>query len=304
MPYPNQHMDAFCCSDNVRMLHPLTRRLLITGPNEVNASSQIDQQEKRPKTEPNDDHDSGNENNVTGAATTTSDHPAGAQEASSESHAPPPPQTPTQPAPFPFVGYFPPFFGYPQAPVYGHPPMMQTTPSKNDDSSKSRSKRNEDEDPSNTALGGSDEPKELTNGTETSQVVTSPNYCKPQPPGPYPHGFPPHMPPFVIPYGRSPIPHPQNIPTPFPPAPNANNMLMAMMMMSARMPASQGTLLYMQCDLDQLSDYQTLVRQQLELFEAGPGDIESNTQGRKKPVVLGQVSHAKCGVWCSRVHAS
>jgi hypothetical protein len=51
----------------------------------------------------------------------------------------------------------------------------------------------------------------------------------------------------------------------------------------------RGIRLALACDAEQLSDYQILVRQQLEVFEAGSEDIESNTQGRKKPVVLGQV---------------
>lgn len=54
-------------------------------------------------------------------------------------------------------------------------------------------------------------------------------------------------------------------------------------------PYSRGIPLALQCDADQLSDYQILVRQQLELFEATPADVKCNTQGRKKPVVLGQV---------------
>ena len=54
-------------------------------------------------------------------------------------------------------------------------------------------------------------------------------------------------------------------------------------------PPSRGICLALQCDTEQLSEYQILVRQQLELFEAGPEDVESNTQGRKKPVVLHQV---------------
>ena len=43
------------------------------------------------------------------------------------------------------------------------------------------------------------------------------------------------------------------------------------------------------CDDEHLSEYQILVRQQLELFEAEQEDVESNTQGRKKQVTLGQV---------------
>jgi len=57
---------------------------------------------------------------------------------------------------------------------------------------------------------------------------------------------------------------------------------------SAR-PPSKGIQLALACDADQLSDYQVLIRQQLELFEAGSEDVEGNTQGRKKSVVLGQV---------------
>ena len=38
-----------------------------------------------------------------------------------------------------------------------------------------------------------------------------------------------------------------------------------------------------------MSDYQRLLRQQLELFAAGPADVECPTQGRKQPVRRGQV---------------
>lgn len=54
-------------------------------------------------------------------------------------------------------------------------------------------------------------------------------------------------------------------------------------------PQRMGITLSMACDIEHLSEYQILVRQQLELFEAAQEDVESNTQGRKKPVVLGQV---------------
>jgi len=50
-----------------------------------------------------------------------------------------------------------------------------------------------------------------------------------------------------------------------------------------------GLRLAMQCDAEQLSEYQMAIRQHLELFEAGPEDVESNTQGRKRAVRLGQV---------------
>lgn len=54
-------------------------------------------------------------------------------------------------------------------------------------------------------------------------------------------------------------------------------------------PRSAGIVLSMSCDTEQLSEYQILVRRQLEIFEATQEDVESNTQGRKKPVLLGQV---------------
>lgn len=60
--------------------------------------------------------------------------------------------------------------------------------------------------------------------------------------------------------------------------------------MPAPPPRSAGTPLSLSCDDEQLSEYQMLVRKQLEIFEAQPEDVESNTQGRKKQVVLGQVS--------------
>jgi hypothetical protein len=57
------------------------------------------------------------------------------------------------------------------------------------------------------------------------------------------------------------------------------------------MQPSQGIVksLSLQCDVEHLSDYQILVRQQLELFEADANDVECNTQGRKKPVTIRQV---------------
>jgi hypothetical protein len=48
-------------------------------------------------------------------------------------------------------------------------------------------------------------------------------------------------------------------------------------------------ILYLTCDDDSLSDYQCLVRKQIELFEALDDDVESNAQGRNKPIVIGQV---------------
>ena len=68
--------------------------------------------------------------------------------------------------------------------------------------------------------------------------------------------------------------------------------------MAAPPPRSAGTPLSLKCDDEQLSEYQMLVRKQLEVFEAQPEDVESNTQGRKKQVVLGQV-----GLRCRHVSA-
>ncbi|GAX11618.1 hypothetical protein FisN_1Lh016 [Fistulifera solaris] len=45
----------------------------------------------------------------------------------------------------------------------------------------------------------------------------------------------------------------------------------------------------MDTDDERMSSYQIMVRQQLEFFIADKKDVESSTQGRKKPVVLGQV---------------
>jgi hypothetical protein len=85
---------------------------------------------------------------------------------------------------------------------------------------------------------------------------------------PNPLVFPPgNMPPGVMPFFANPR-------FPFPPL---------------GMPRSAGVSLSLRTDVEMLSDYQILIRQQLELFEAGPEDVETNTQGRKKPVVLEQV---------------
>jgi len=47
--------------------------------------------------------------------------------------------------------------------------------------------------------------------------------------------------------------------------------------------------LYMSCDEDSLSEYQCLVRQQIQLFEASRIDVQSNAQGRNRAIVMGQV---------------
>ena len=54
-------------------------------------------------------------------------------------------------------------------------------------------------------------------------------------------------------------------------------------------PQTPAVSLALACDDEHLSEYQIMVRKQLEVFEAQPEDVESNTQGRKKQVSLGQV---------------
>lgn len=47
--------------------------------------------------------------------------------------------------------------------------------------------------------------------------------------------------------------------------------------------------LYMDCDSDSLSEYQCLIRQQIELFEADKSEATTSVQGRNKQIVEGQV---------------
>ena len=47
--------------------------------------------------------------------------------------------------------------------------------------------------------------------------------------------------------------------------------------------------LYITCDDDSLSEYQCVVRKNIELFEARREDVDSNAQGRNRPIVMGQV---------------
>jgi len=55
------------------------------------------------------------------------------------------------------------------------------------------------------------------------------------------------------------------------------------------MTGRPAVILYINCDDDSLSEYQCLVRRQIELFEAGREEVESNAQGRNRPIVMGQV---------------
>ena len=54
-------------------------------------------------------------------------------------------------------------------------------------------------------------------------------------------------------------------------------------------PSKATRLLYNEFDVDILSDYQCLVRKNIEIFEAGASEIESTAKGRNKPILLGQV---------------
>jgi hypothetical protein len=57
------------------------------------------------------------------------------------------------------------------------------------------------------------------------------------------------------------------------------------------------TILYLSCDPETLSDYQCLVRKQIELFEANENDVMAGAQGRNKPIVLGQVRMCRRRRW-------
>ncbi|KAL3916223.1 MAG: hypothetical protein SGILL_005276 [Bacillariaceae sp.] len=67
---------------------------------------------------------------------------------------------------------------------------------------------------------------------------------------------------------------------------------------AARMSGRKPQPLFMSCDDDSLSEYQCLVRKQIELFEARPEDVASNAKGRNKPIVIGQV-----GIRCKHCRA-
>jgi hypothetical protein len=51
----------------------------------------------------------------------------------------------------------------------------------------------------------------------------------------------------------------------------------------------QAIALYSPSDESRLTSYQILIREQIELFEALPGDVDTTTQGQARRVVLGQV---------------
>ncbi len=47
--------------------------------------------------------------------------------------------------------------------------------------------------------------------------------------------------------------------------------------------------IYIEFDEETLTEYQCLLRKQIELFEAGPEDIKASAQGRNNPILTGQV---------------
>ena len=66
------------------------------------------------------------------------------------------------------------------------------------------------------------------------------------------------------------------------------------------MTGRPGIPLYLSCNPDYLSEYQCLIRKNIELFEASEQDVNSRIKGRNKPIVLGQVG-IRC-VHCARVY--
>ena len=56
-----------------------------------------------------------------------------------------------------------------------------------------------------------------------------------------------------------------------------------------RLTGRPSTPLYLSCDPSTFSEYQVMVRKNIELFEAKEEDVTTNAQGRNKPIVLGQV---------------
>ena len=58
---------------------------------------------------------------------------------------------------------------------------------------------------------------------------------------------------------------------------------------AARTTGQKVRLLFMPCDDGDLSEYQCLVRKQIEAFEASDEDMDTNARGRNRAIVRGQV---------------
>lgn len=88
------------------------------------------------------------------------------------------------------------------------------------------------------------------------------------------------------------LPHPPMTDHPFNPMMRGGMMMYpppAAFMFGARpIPPVPGVPLFLEVDQERLSDYQIAIRKQLEFFEASHEDVESNTQGRKKAIKIGQ----------------
>jgi hypothetical protein len=63
--------------------------------------------------------------------------------------------------------------------------------------------------------------------------------------------------------------------------------------------SSPGIPLALPNDGERLSEYQTILRQQFEFFQAGPLDAQTTAQGRKRPVVIGQGELSVCSLFAS-----
>jgi hypothetical protein len=63
---------------------------------------------------------------------------------------------------------------------------------------------------------------------------------------------------------------------------------------SKKTAPSRRALLFMGCDEDSLSEYQCLIRSQMELFEATEAEATCSVQGRNKQIIPGQVG-IRCG---------
>ena len=84
-------------------------------------------------------------------------------------------------------------------------------------------------------------------------------------------------------------------PTMLPPPPTPPPSTTTEMKLTGRPPIQ----LYLSCNPDHLSEYQCLIRKNIEFFEATQVDTQSKIKGRNKPIVLGQVG-IRC-IFCKHV---
>jgi len=192
--------------------------------------------------------------------------------------------------PYPLPGFFHPYLAgpYPFNPVLMQPPLqMQNNQLKSEDETNEEpvSRETKENSPRKNGRNGEDEGNAIENDTTgglTSNVKgAAPSTAIPNSPAGLqsagPPTFQPHQPVMFPSHAMMIIPSMQPL------------MGMSPNFHHNHQQQTRGIPLALQCDVEHLSDYQILVRQQLELFEAGPADVESNTQGRKRQVVQGQV---------------